>query len=1161
MTLTLLDPRTMKIHMKRILAFLPLLLSCIVGAQDTTVVHTLTFDSITTRRGWWEFPPAGEQFRKVLMVHTLKCDPQTTQDQYPCGEWDYLTYHFIHEHTGMLDSSALQHPYFKVGAATPPSAISSSFQGIDLRQRWLRTDELVSVTNEVNATVGTNDAVDAGTFANGGYFGRSQFLYTASELSAAGLVAGPINLLRFHPNGGPGGWIPKLIIRMAPVTTSTIPTFQETGLVTVFRGQDLLDVLDGLVLHQPFTWDGTSHILVDVAVEEIGGLEGVTLEATPVPTGTCLQEIGRDGYVELNNDFLGVAPEPLATLDDVVTVTFRAYGAPQLPLSTTILEAVNATGQRVLNIHLPWENGRVYWDAGNDGGGYDRIDKAAAISEYEGRWNNWAFVKNASTGSMRIYLNGVLWHNGTGKTKPLSGIVRMRLGSDANGGNAWPGLLDEVCVFNAELSAATIAAWHDKKVDALHPDHTSLLYQFSLDEPAQVGSPLAINTVDGAHPAWLMGTVRRDERECTFMRHAATDPGLRPVLTFVQGDHVVAPDSSLVTFPDRYPRPLLSREIFAVQGNTITPVDTIFGFSGGWTYTLDPQGIAIDSTELPNTVHVNDTLNYFGVPFEVINDHEIGRYITPYGIGLDLGPEGFSWVYDVTDHQHLLQDSVELSAGNQQELIDLTFLMIEGDAPRPVVNVQRPWGSMRSYSYASLDDDTGLPPVTVGTHADATQWMLRSRLTGHGHNSNDGSYPHCCEWKDNTHYLTANGQAADQWHIWQENDCANNPVYPQGGTWLGSREGWCPGDLVKDRDTELTSFVTSDSITLDYAITPVPQNNLGMGGGNYVINMDLFEYGPAAHAIDAEIHDVRRPNNSGYRSRENPICNNPVIVLRNAGSTALSSVTFQYSVSGGEAVTFNWAGDLGHMERTEVSLPVGSPQFWAGHEERYFHVAIVDVNGGGADMYADNDAYRTRFELPVIYPDNFVLHYRTNARPQENDLFVRDMDGNIVHSRTTFTANTQYRDTLELAPGCYELEFTDSGNDGLSYWADPDAGNGWFRFRSLQGQIMRTFEPEFGNRIHAAFGIGTITGMEDVVNATAFAVHPNPSNDVFTLTASDLSDPAPFVVTDITGRVVRTGQMIPWESLRLDLGGERSGVYVVRIAHDRTTTALRLMKQ
>src|SRR6187549_3242965 len=80
--------------------------SAIVTAQDTIRVQTLTYADITARRGWYVFPDTTHQFRKVLMHHTLKCDPQTTQDQYACGEWDYLTYNIIHEHTGVLDSTA-----------------------------------------------------------------------------------------------------------------------------------------------------------------------------------------------------------------------------------------------------------------------------------------------------------------------------------------------------------------------------------------------------------------------------------------------------------------------------------------------------------------------------------------------------------------------------------------------------------------------------------------------------------------------------------------------------------------------------------------------------------------------------------------------------------------------------------------------------------------------------------------------------------------------------------------------------------------------------------------------------------------------------------------------------------------------------------------------
>ena len=66
---------------------------------------------------------------------------------------------------------------------------------------------------------------------------------------------------------------------------------------------------------------------------------------------------------------------------------------------------MNANNQREINIHLPWSNGRIYWDAGGVGG-YDRIDQAASANQYEGEWHHWAFTKDVVTETMAIYFNG-----------------------------------------------------------------------------------------------------------------------------------------------------------------------------------------------------------------------------------------------------------------------------------------------------------------------------------------------------------------------------------------------------------------------------------------------------------------------------------------------------------------------------------------------------------------------------------------------------------------------------------------------------------------------------------------------------------------------------------------------------------------------------------
>jgi hypothetical protein len=1138
-----------------------IILTAGLKAQDTTHVQTLSFSDITMRRGWYVFPDSTHHYRKVLMHHTLKCDPATTQDQYPCGEWDYLTYNFIHEHTGVLDSAAQQHPFFKVGSAAPANISTVDVATYDQWAEAAPKRSILSVISESDHAVGLADALDANSFNVDRGTTRSQYLFTAAELTAAGLQQGlPIERLRFPV--AVGGEVGRLLVRMKQTAATSITAFDDAGLITVFHqsGEDFSNAgTTTLDLVTPFTWDGISNVLVDIATEKETATSGPQLTATTVAAGMAVQQVGRDGQVRVNDDFIGLDPAPFTSLGTQVTIVLRVKGDTALPMNTTVFEARDAQNQRVLNIHLPWSNGSVYWDAGNVGGSYDRINKAATTAQTEGQWNEWAFTKNTVTGSMKIYLNGVLWHSGTGMTRPMTGIVRANFGSAGDRSVPYPGELDDLVIFDTELDAATIAAWSGREIDATHPAWSNALYAFTFDET--VDTPhVATNTADPAHPAWLMGTVQRTYTPARSLGRSTQPVLVRPDITFTQGSYTDVIDPLELLRP--VPRTGVAREIFQVTGNSFAAIDTVYGYLDGMTYTYDTNGEASDSVLVAGTTVVNDTLDYFGVPFEVVNDWEIGRYITPYGIGLSLGSNGFRWTYDVTDYQHLLHDSVEVSAGNQQELIDLDFELIEGTVPRPVVNLQRPWGPMASRSYGSLSNDTQLAPVTVDLDPAATQWSLRSRLTGHGHNSNDGSYPHCCEWKDNTHYLHANGTQIDDWHIWQENDCALNPVYPQGGTWLGSREGWCPGDLVKDHFTELTPYVSGNSLTLDYSITPVPTNNLGMAGGNYVINMDLFEYGASAHALDAEVFLVKRPTDVAYHKRENPICNEPVVLLRNAGTQDLTSVQFAYGVSGGTVKYHTWTGLLKHMELVEVSLPITDGAFWMGDADQRFTVTVGSPNGG-PDEYAANDSYSTTFDLPVTYSANFIVYIKTNNRPNENSVTIRDMAGTAVYSRSGMAANTVYEDTLNLWDGCYTVEVLDTGNDGLSYWADPDAGAGQFRLKKLNGATLKSFQAEFGRAIHWPFTLNGFVGVPEQEQAFALSAIPNPTTGEVRLHVADMDGPATLEVLDVQGRRVqaRSLELTGTTDALLDLSREAPGLYLVRLTCEGRMSTLRLVLQ
>ncbi|OVE82142.1 hypothetical protein BVY04_01785 [bacterium M21] len=88
----------------------------------------------------------------------------------------------------------------------------------------------------------------------------------------------------------------------------------------------------------------------------------------------------------------------------------------------------------------------------------DRIYKAASPSQYKGQWNHYAFTKNTTAGTMRVYINGVEFMSGTGKTIEIGAISQFVIGSHINGGWPYLGTIDDFRVYNAELSAAESSA-------------------------------------------------------------------------------------------------------------------------------------------------------------------------------------------------------------------------------------------------------------------------------------------------------------------------------------------------------------------------------------------------------------------------------------------------------------------------------------------------------------------------------------------------------------------------------------------------------------------------------------------------------------------------------------------------------------------------------
>jgi hypothetical protein len=1142
--------------MKKLLLLLTFSLSYVLTSyaqqHDTITVQTFTYGS--PQDAWFALPPDTTSYEKILMHYKLKCNPAQSP---ACGEWDYLTYTYLYDHTGVLDSTLYTAPSFSVGGASPDTFSFMNSQTYTYYPHFQDYIVYTDTTSLNTHNIGQALTSSTQTLNSANANSRSQYIWKAAELLSAGITAGNITALALQFDV-PGSELKNFTIRIKETTLDSLTAteYENSGFQTVFL-QNTTIASSGITTFNfttPFNWDGTSNLVIDFSFSNTysGTANSVFGESTGWYSG--INSVGADNYLDFEGpDYIQVPAAAFAELDSFITIMFWQYGDPALqPQADMIFEGYNAQNERVLNVHLPWDNGNIYWDAGN-ASGFDRIELAAQPAQYEGQWNHWAFTKNAATGSMKIYLNGVLFHSGTGMVRPMTGVVNFKIGSAAPGNLNYDGYVDEFSFWNKELDITTIQEWMDKDVAGTHPDFNELSFYYPFNEPeGTIATDASGNGFDGE----LAGLPSRQAVKGWDIFRNLNETQQRPFVVLEQGVFQSHLDSILVI--DTLATEMLQLLVYADSANPLVATDTL----GVWepqpiNYVYDSGGNAIDSTIVAGEDSVFLSIwEYYGAAFEVIDRYEIGRFITPYGFGLDLH-DGFTWVYDVSDFEPLLHDSVHLTGGNWQELLDIKFEYIVGTPAREVLSVENIWNG----DFALSNFDTRVTEKTMLMNPAAAMYNLKTTASGHQFDNPSN----CAEFCSRTHTIKVDGSTVRSFSLWKQ--CDSNPLYPQGGTWLLDRAAWCPGAPVDVYNTELTDLVTpGDSASIDYNI----QSN---AYGNYVFESQLISYGAANFTIDAAVDDIISPSNKDEHYRDNPICVGPKIVIKNNGTSALTSLTITYGVVGGTASTQNWTGNLGFLETEVVEL--GSLD-WTGIAggQGVFEVTLSNANGN--EQYTANNTMRSTFTVPEVREYSFVVWTKTNASPFENSWTIKDESGTVLYSRNNMDANTTYKDTVNLPNGCFVMQLIDEGQDGMDWWAGEQGG--YIRLKSAtSNQTLENFDSkwtiagsasqyrgDFGSGFKYHFTTGWALPVEENKIEPEVFVYPNPTQGLLTVDVLlTQNEKAQIEVFDITGQLIYNKQLSgsDFYSHTINLSATAKGVYVVNVRMENSVVTRKIIVQ
>ncbi|MBI1184398.1 T9SS type A sorting domain-containing protein [bacterium] len=1106
-------------------------------AQDTIWVNTLSFDDITKRRGEFVLPPRDE-YRKILMYYTLKCDPKTTQDKYNCGEWDYLTYNYLYDHSATFDSTYQSGVNFMFQGRTPdvfPYSEKPLFDKIAHHYEILQINDTVNY-EKYQAGMGTDTLHQA--IATTGRHNVSQVYYTAAELNALGLTPGPITGIKL--NVLKGASVDEFTIGILSVANLDSLTWQnrQSGFTTVYQAPITLSAgWQGITFNNPLMWNGVEDIVFQFEAKQQKGGQPLLLEGTSTTTkmgfsksayGQTLDLNGAGAYVNFNKGLQVDGDKPRTVEMWAYTRAFNDGGLFQAGQTGTTLQDWSL---RTTTTDDKW---RIQlWGQ----------DQDKALDGSKGAWHHYALVYDGS--ATTLYYDGEYqaYKNASVNTPDHEFWLGRWNGS------YFDGMVDNVRVWETAISKKNLKEWMSKPATADHPAYDKLLGDYNFDNDSSL---YVSNAVSPKFKGLMQNSAFTKKLSVYDDFNQAQNFNSRPNIIFERGTY--NSHTTNIDFVEKVERRPVMVYVYGNEANgriiddnarkhpSLITDTLVVWQSNLYTYTFDDSGKKLDSAYVKADKQLQKEVKEWYSPTV---RYEIGRYITPYGINLSLGKNGFTWVYDVTEYAPLLHDTIDFSAGNMQELIDIKLAFIKGKPTHEVKRIDRIWNH-GSYSYKALDNDDQLKARKVDLLSDAETFVVRTRLTGHGERSNDGSYPHCCEWKDNTHYLFVDGKQVADWHVWRE-DCDLNPVFPQGGNWVGAREGWCPGDVVNNYDFNITSNITGNATTIDYGITAVPANNQGMGNGNYIVAMQLFQYGAPNFSTDASIELVKRPTNWGYYKRINPACEAPLIVVKNTGKNAITSLKISYGVSGGTKKTYSWTGNLAFLETTEIELPIDGSYFWVGNGDDIFTATIDEVNGS-ADENSANNSYNTHFQVPDLLDKKpIVVQLKTNSYPEANRYEIRDATGKVVYTAGNFAANTIYRDTVSLDYGCYVLEFFDEGY-GLDYWATPDQGSGSLMVRYDGAGLIKNFNPDFGERIYWPFAVGSVSSIAEGEYKPSLEVYPNPAKGNMYVDLSHIVGKYRLELLNSTGQVVYAEESLGTGLNKHQLQVQTAGVYFVRVS-------------
>ncbi len=242
-----------------------------------------------------------------------------------------------------------------------------------------------------------------------------------------------------------------------------------------------------------------------------------------------------------------------------------------------------------------------------------------------------------------------------------------------------------------------------------------------------------------------------------------------------------------------------------IEATVDFPEDGEWSQVGMWFELSQPSGVVFDSWDRVGSVQMVTNPEADPEDWEKI---ELTRHVTPY-------KKAMCQYIDVTPTSGILRGQQTLTSfidtwvgpghtdgAGWATTVKFVFYPGPADEADEVINI---WGR-RGITVGEIEDDVNvdsqIDPVTVSIPADATRVEAHVTTTGHSF----GNTLNCAEFCEMRQDVIVNGTVHSAFP-WRD-DCDQNPVSPQMGTWEHPRNGWCPGAISVGQMLDITDSLT-----------------------------------------------------------------------------------------------------------------------------------------------------------------------------------------------------------------------------------------------------------------------------------------------------------------------------------------------------------------